>query len=157
MSLSAPYFGNDIETLQQECSVSLAKHYASEPKEDLSAFRATVQGFGEVWAELCDRVDGTFVVAGIVGNMSGVPIALFAGCDRDAALRYARDFEAGKTFTISNDARWCDYVNAAMSVKKLNSGDRANLISRGRKTGITLSGVTHTQESLQAAYLAGEF
>lgn len=137
--------------------MSLASHYASEPKEDLSAFRASVIGFGEVWTELCDRVDGTFVVAGIVGNMSGVPIALFAGCDRQAALRYARDFASGKTFTIMNDARWCDYVNAASSVKKLNSGDRSNLVSRGRRTGLTLSGVTHTQESLQAAYLGGEF
>lgn len=156
MTLPKPYFGQDIEQLEKDCSEYLRIHEATEPREDLAAFNPAVKGYGTLWAEIVERNAGLYVIAGIVGNMSGVPIALFSRSHRDAAKRYVDDFGHGRSFTIANDERWCDYINAANEFRPMSSTDRQWLISKGRKSGMTLEGKTYSQAELQKAYESGE-
>lgn len=156
MSIGKPYFGQNIEELEEACSRSLREHSQAAPREDLDAFNSNVCGYGSVWAEVCEKACELYVVAGLVGNLSGVPVAIFRLSARDAARKYASDFEAGRAFTLQNDERWCDYVNAASKCKSLNSGDMQLLLSRGRKSGMTLAGRCFTQQELQAAYEADD-
>ena len=155
MTLNAPYFGQDISELEKDCMNSIQTHFKTEPKEDLSQFNPNVKTYGHIWADVCEKIDGVFVVAGISGNMTGVPIALFDYTNRDDARRYAAAFQRGKVFTIMNDERWCDYINAAHEAKSLDSGTRQWLISKGRKSGMTIDGGTYSQDALKQYFCAG--
>jgi len=128
-----------------------------EPVEMLDMFNF-VKGYGEVWCEVVDRESFPylFVVAGVCGNMSGVPVARFARASRSAAIQFARDFEQGKCFVLQNGPRWCDYINAMQGFRKVDAGKYQRLISLGRSTGISLNtGNTVSQRDVQAAYESG--
>lgn len=159
MALTAPYFGRNVDDLIAECDAGYRKHAGSEPCEDLDAFNSRVTGYGTAWCEVQSRefLPGLYVVAGVVGNMSGVPVAQFP-CDQvSAAKQYARDFESGKCFVVQNGARWCDYVNAMMECRKVDAGLYQHLISLGRSSGISMAtGRTITQCELLQNYIDGK-
>ena len=130
---------------------------SDEPREDLSLFNHVGQ-FGSVWCTVVDRVNlpHIFVVAGVCGNMTGVPIAAFERQHRKAAIVYAGDFESGKCFVLQNGPRWCDYINAMQSFRKIDADKYQKLISLGRSTGISLAtGETVSQSKMRESYEAG--
>ena len=127
----------------------------TEPKEELTWFVATVPTFGRVWCELVERNAGIYVVGGISGNMTGVPVALFPYSERDTANRYAKDFADGKVFAAMNGRRWNAYIDAAHACKRMNSTLVWSLKNRGRISGLTADGREVFASKLVSEYING--
>lgn len=157
MGLQA-YGGRDVEELCRECDDRYREYIRTVPSEVLE-FNTKVSTFGNQWCDVVsDRMClGLFVVAGVSGNMTGVPIAEFPRSQYEAAKRYAKDFEQGQCFAIQNGPRWCDYINAMQAARKIDSHKYQRLISLGRSTGISsVTGNTITQSQLFSGYLSGK-
>lgn len=158
MGLPVPYFGQDVGDMMKECDAWYREYSKTLPTEDLAGFHAHVNQYGAVWTAILDRefLPWLFVIAGVSGNMTGVPIAQFSRVDRQAAINYARDFEDGKNFVLCNGSRWCDYVNAMQKTRKVDADVYACLIARSRSSGISfLTGNTITRHEMLSAYLCG--
>lgn len=136
MTLPAPYFGRNIDDVLSETDRFFDEYNRSIPKEDLDGFNPRVRGYGTLWAELYERpsIPGVYVIGGVSGNMSGVPVAHFN--DRDVAKRYAKDFGEGRVMALENGDRWTAFINAAHKTKGIDADRRSHLLSLSRKTGI---------------------
>lgn len=158
MTLAKPYGGRDVDEVVSDCDAGYREYSRTIPQEDLSGFNPAVSGYGTVWSCVCDKASLPWLVvlAGVVGNMTGVPVAMFDRVDADAACQFSRDFEAGKCFVLCNGPRWNDYVNAMQKTRKVNADIYSRLNSLSRSSGISsVSGNTITQHQLRVGYLAG--
>lgn len=155
MALPKPYGGNDIQTILNRTDESFAWYNATMPVEDLGGFNPKVRGYGTLWAERSDmgRNCGHVVVAGVVGNMSGVPIAELES--DEAARAYAKDFEAGKVVALMNHARWTEFVKAAHAAKPIDASHLSFLKSRSSRTAIAANGIEIDSGEIAKLYNKG--
>lgn len=153
-----PYAGQNVEELVAECEAGHREYSRTIPTENLQAFNPSIKTYGALWCDVVDKdyLPWLIVVAGVSGNMTGVPIAQFSRIDFDAAKQYARDFERGMCFVLCNGPRWSDYINAMQQCRKVNADVYSKLNSLSRSSGISsVTGDTITRHELLAGYLSG--
>lgn len=136
MALPAPYFGCNIDDVLQSTDNFFAEYNRTMPAEDLGGFNPRVRGYGSLWAEVQSRpsLPGHYVIAGLSGNMSGVPVAHFM--DYDVARTFAKHFGECRVFALRNADRWRAFVKAAHAAKAIDAGHLERLMSLGRCSGI---------------------